>query len=772
MKLNKYTIFSGIIVLGLITNLSVLYDIQHLFLRGILSFVFLTFIPGLLIILMLKVKKLDFWEYLIYTVGLSLAFIMFTGVGINWILPWLNITKTPLSLIPLLIGFNIILSIIWIIAFIRNRDILVHMKFPKIDFLNVLFFLIPLVFPVLSIFGAILLNNGGSNHLTISMLSSVCAYVFFVVIFRNKLNKNIYPLALFLIIFALITMGSMRSWYISHTDATLERHYAYKALTEQIWGNNVIKNSYDAMLSVTILPAVYSIFSNVNVNYILKLFFPFLFSFIAPILLYIYRKLLTDILAFLGVLFFLFQPTITAWTLLSPRQEIAFVFLGLILLNIFNKNLKHSTKNILFLIFGLSMIVSHYSTTYVALVIFLFTYILIIIYRIIKNRKKNLEELIQKEENDLHFNGIILLCLFIFTYIWYSLVTNTTGSLISFSKKSFNNFNKVFSNEVYSEGNSPLEYLNILGIQNIGSSANYHDSLEDYISAYNIKFVPTSNYDKNRINTNKYSTYLTQTSYLPSNKYSFEAYYFSEKLKQVLLVFGGLFIFLGLIFYLYKFYKKRESNQFFLFFSFSFIISFIFIILLPFASTYYNLNRLYQQDLVILAVLFVLGFMIFFPETKKTLYNIGLYLLLIFLILYFIAFTHVQYYFIGGREVQLRFANVGKDYDLQYVSAGEIRSINWLYINKQQTIPIVIDTYATYKMYQADKYNELSPINTVVLPENINSSDYVYSSRTNTKQKITFKFFDRGLLIYNYPTEFLNDNKNKIYSNNISEIYK
>ena len=180
LKLTKKIVFFGILIFGSIANLLILFDIQYFYLRAIFSFIFLTIIPGLLIMLMIKVREINFWKYLVYTIGLSIAFLMFGGLFLNWFLPLIGINK-PLALLPLLTSFNILLFIFWIIAYKRNKEILLEIKPPKLDRLNKLFFTVPTIFPILGIFGANILNNQGQNYLTLILLGGIAVYVFFIV---------------------------------------------------------------------------------------------------------------------------------------------------------------------------------------------------------------------------------------------------------------------------------------------------------------------------------------------------------------------------------------------------------------------------------------------------------------------------------------------------------------------------------------------------------------------------------------------------------------
>jgi len=286
MKLTKNKIFSLIFIFWLIANLFIFFNFNYFYLRAIFSFIFLTTIPGLLIMLMSKIRKIGFWEYLVYTIGLSIAFLMFAGLAVNWILPWLHITDIPLSLIPLLISFDTFLLILGLIAYKRNKDFSLKIKFPKLDWLNKVFFVAPVIFPILSILGAITLNNGGPNYLTMIMLGGIAAYVLFVVFFKKKLNKNIHPWAILMLSISLLLMYSLRTWHILGWD--INQEYLVFNLTNSAkhWSPYAFGSVYNSCLSITILPTIIASFTKINNEYIYKLIFPVLFS-IVPLMIYL-----------------------------------------------------------------------------------------------------------------------------------------------------------------------------------------------------------------------------------------------------------------------------------------------------------------------------------------------------------------------------------------------------------------------------------------------------------------------------------------------------
>ena len=86
--------FAFIITLLLLTDLTIILNIP--FLRQILGFLFLTILPGLLILQILKLNKIEFLEKFILMWGLSISFLMLFGLLINNLS--LNLGyETPLS---------------------------------------------------------------------------------------------------------------------------------------------------------------------------------------------------------------------------------------------------------------------------------------------------------------------------------------------------------------------------------------------------------------------------------------------------------------------------------------------------------------------------------------------------------------------------------------------------------------------------------------------------------------------------------------------------
>ena len=81
--------------------------------------VILLFVPGYLLLSLLQIRS-DFFKRIVYIVGLSVSFLMFTGFLLNLILPYIGIAK-PLSAEYLITSISVFIAILGTILAIRDR---------------------------------------------------------------------------------------------------------------------------------------------------------------------------------------------------------------------------------------------------------------------------------------------------------------------------------------------------------------------------------------------------------------------------------------------------------------------------------------------------------------------------------------------------------------------------------------------------------------------------------------------------------------------------
>jgi len=424
--------FFGIGLALIVTDVMMFLNIPIL--KPLFTFIFFTTVPGFLILQILRLNKIEFLKKFVLSVGLSVAFLMFFGLFMNWFYPVIGVTK-PLSTQSIIISLNIALVVLCIIVVYKRNKY----NFNINDIFNfkinirkdqcIAPMLFPILFPFLAIFGTYFMNVQENNTILMMMLVLIPIYVVAVTYLKDKVPKITYPIAILMISSSLLLMVGLRGNYIAaDMDSVYQFCFFMMTANNFSWDISRYYHSYHAMLSITILPTMYYYLLNINAEYIFKVFFPLIAS-ITPLGIYlISKKYLNDKGAFLSAVFFISHTSfIYRGPLYEVRQEIAILFFVLAMIIFFDKKLSELNSKILFLIFACSIIVSHYTTTYL---FFIFMLLLCLI-------------LFSKQSERMSTTFVVLY--FVAIFFWYSQITiRPFDSVIGFSQKTLQNILNIF----------------------------------------------------------------------------------------------------------------------------------------------------------------------------------------------------------------------------------------------------------------------------------------------------------------------------------------
>ena len=625
--------------------------------------------------------------------------------------------------------------------------------------------MVPVIFPLLSILGATTLNNGGPNYLTMVMFGGIVVYFFFLVLFRKKLNQNIYPWAILMISISLLLSNSLRSWHITGGDISLE-YYVFQ-LTKSLshWSSFQFNDPYNTCLSITILPTVLSNFLNISDEYIYKAIFPIIFSFSVISLYLVLKKYLKDTLAFLSIIFFIIQLPFLLWITAIARQGIALFFFSLFLLVMFNSDFKLKTKEILYIIFGFSLVVSHYSTIYITLFLLSLSFITNYfiknsIFKWKKRRYRNNKEVTAPKISGSRYfvPGRLILILLLFTFLWYSVFTQTAVS-----------FEKVFKNNI----NNLKEEYKSSSIRDVFSlnpfSSTFTTTDQDVVDYSNHTQAAYQDLDElNLYGADEYQDYIiypVSTRINPiSNIFIYKAMLITQKI--ITSIFKLSFL-LGGVFLLVVSFKKKLFNIEYLSLVIGSVIILLIIILVPYISLEYNFERLYLQTLYILAFPALLGMrqlLILFVRFKT-----DIVMILLIITFYFLYNTGFTTQIVGGEPSEI-LNNYGMIYVQNYTHDSEIKSIEWLSFNRNKSSLIYVDKASERKLMAYG--NIVEGLKRDILPSAIDKRAYVYLSYSNVTDKVILQLFKGKVIIHNPPEDFLSNNKDLLYNNQYTEIYK
>jgi len=396
----------GIITLGII-------GLKITILRQLIGFVYLTFVPGFITLRILKMHKLGNIKTLLYTVGLSIATLMFIGLFMSTVYPILGISK-PISLVPLIITTSMVVLILCALAYIRDKNFF-NPSFIKVE--NILSppALFLCLIPFLGVFGAYLVNLYHNNILLL-LLIIIIAIIVLLIAFNKFIPKHLYPLAIFVIAISLLYHNNLISFYLTGSDAHRQYYFA-KIVEQSSYWNLSIYGNVNAMVGVTLLPVIYSKILNLGLTWVFKAIYPIFFALIPVTLYQLYKKYTNEKISFLACFFFISFPEF--WTLRSMTQYLGEFFFALLLLLNFRNNLEKNKKIFLSLIFIFSLIISHYGTTY--LVFFFYFIITAVIYQLLKIwpfTRHNIESSPNSKLN-IFISPVIILLFLVLVLIWY-----------------------------------------------------------------------------------------------------------------------------------------------------------------------------------------------------------------------------------------------------------------------------------------------------------------------------------------------------------------
>ncbi len=426
MKARHFSILVFIFII--LTDIVIMLNIPYV--RQLVCFIFLMILPGLLIIRLMNMDKLGLTEKFILIIGLSIFFVMFFGLLTNYFLLNVGCAK-PLSTIPLMVSFNIV----YIILLLLNNRVKKPISFSlNLSIRDRALFIVPVLYPVLSILGMFQKNLSGNNSLLKLMFLLILLYIIFIAIYNKKIPDSIYPSLIFLTSFSLILNFAQLSNYIYGSDSHLE-FYLFQLVIKNGYWDIFMNSTIDTCLSISLLPAIYKVLLNINGEYIFK-YIVYLIPFsLVPLITYIIsKKYISSFNSFLASIFLMSQAAFHFQTA-AYRTYLAIFFFAMIVMVLFNNNINSFQKRLLFIVFSFACIVSHYSTAFIYFVLLLITFLSIDMLKIILGKKQ--------WESKLTVSSLFLI--FVMVFIWYGQISEVTfSSLVVYVSNVIKNLGKLF----------------------------------------------------------------------------------------------------------------------------------------------------------------------------------------------------------------------------------------------------------------------------------------------------------------------------------------
>ncbi len=406
-------------------------------LRPLVGVLYLAFVPGILALRIFRIRTTDAVHTLLLSAGLSLALTFLIGILINAIYPVLGVDRpfTESILVYTMGGMVVLLAVL---AYVRDRD---YASRTTVDLGSIL--TIPNVLlcmlPACAVLGTLLVNYYQLNSLLMVLILLIAAAVV-VVGTGGRIPRESYPLAIFAISLALLFHTSLITPYLWGWDIVDENYYANLVIEGGFWDSTQWAN-VNACLSIVIFAPFYSIIPAIPLTWVFKVVYPGFYALTAVALYEVFKSQMDEKFAFLSSFLFVgFFEFYLAMFFLT-RQQLAELFFALILLVMVQYRQSTGGRTALLILFGFSLITSHYGLAFIFLLILIAAWIVytcantrIAAYSAaLLSRMRGLRRdppPVQADDRGVVLNLSFISLYTLFTLLWYTLVS---GSSVAFS---------------------------------------------------------------------------------------------------------------------------------------------------------------------------------------------------------------------------------------------------------------------------------------------------------------------------------------------------
>ncbi len=722
-----------------------------------ITFVNLVVIFGSLISLNIglvyKDNKLNFS---LFSIGLSLVATMFIGLILNYLLPVLGI-YSPLSSKILTISIGFITILLAYILYRKNRNLSFRIPDNNFKFISV-YSLLPILFLIVSSIGTSRLNSTGENTVILLLAPLISAYYIYLFISKKSFDDSVYISTIFFSALSIILTFSMRGPNIIGWDINEEFQVFSKTLENLRWSMDYYKGlDYNACISITILPTIFQVLTGISPHYIFKFFFQIFFSLLPLSVYSISNKYLSNKLSLLTAFLFISQTWFFEQMPALIRQEIAFYLYSLILIALFSDKLSKKLKYLLVVTLSFGLVISHYTTSYIIIIIlgglFAISYLI---------------SVFTKKSRD-YFALVICVLIGLFVMFWQINITKTGDAfikLVTLNERKGVDYKEV-TEEFVTENSKGNKNKPSISIENIKSKLEGQpEKLQEFYIDIVTQYVVEQ--DKNYFNNIEAAKFIPKAVddvvYVDSIFPDYVNSIFSILNKVLKLLMYVLAPILGFAYFAYQTYKSRSSNDY----SISIITSIgIFLVSLmvaiPFLQIHYNLTRLYLQVFLTLSI-----FAIILMNYLQQKYHFSSKWLVFTIAFFFMFQTGFIDQFTGGYK-RITLNSAPADHYLYLINTSEVYSARWLKKIKKPNEVIQADNMANLRL---QSFADSNSNNTKIFPLSMKKDTFVYMITVNLVDNMAFLQYQNQTIKYEYPIDFINSNKNLIYSNQGSRIYR
>lgn len=707
-------------------------------------------------------------ERLSYSLSAVLLALMLAGLSVNTFLPYLGVHR-PLDPIPVVLMADCLSVAFYLYRYQRGSLRLTYTQLRSIGAESGLVLGSGLCV-ILAILGANRLNNGAGDQLSLVALGAGLLILILLLRWRDRLRETVICATLYLLSLSLLLMTSLRGWYVTGHD--IQREYKVFQLTaaHSHWSIAGYHDAYNACLSLTILPTELNALLHVDGPYIYKFFYQLLFA-LTPALVYIIaRRYWQRSIAILAAVYFVSLPTFFSDMPFLNRQEIAFLFVCAGFLALTNESWTIRQRRIAFIVASVGTELAHYSTLYVLFGVLSIAWVIQRLGAFMRRRRTSPS---LAEERSLATAAVSigsLVAIAVAIFLWGFAATQTTGAVLTAARSAFAGLvhkhspNARSNNVAYS-----LVFWKSPSLQTVLDRYRHQAIVLRQAAPPYAYLLSTPVVSRYQTPVDEPALPLTAVGHV-AEKLGISVVSLNGKVRLASAKGEQLFVIIGLIALIVApRLRRRLSLEFFSLCAGSAIMLFL-ITVLPNLSVEYGVLRVFEQALIVIAPVLVLGSITIFRflGDKWSLRAAAVICLGIYT-----STTGLLPQILGGYPAQLSLNNSGAYYVAYYTHPQETAAVRWL-SHQQGVLPANVQApFSPYRYLFTDPADVTAQeFITDAFPLLVRPSAWVILGYATVHNGLAAASYDGNLILYKYPVALLHVSKNLVYNDGGAEIYR
>lgn len=328
---------------------------------GLLLVPLVIFVPGAAVLRILRIHAIGFTKSAIYSLGLGIMIVMIVGGALN-ILHYTGPITEPLTVWPITLSFTAVMIILLWATYYRDRDFVNLLSRPKVGFETLLTWAFAIILPLVVVLGTSVADYNGDRTMIFYALIVICAAPL-IILCRSTKN---YEVMVFSLSLSLMLHRGLMTNYLMGYDVFSEYYSALTTATQGYWDVFYEFGANTAMSMTTLAPMLANL-TSIHMVELIKMVYPFLFSFTGLAIYKIVQCQLGARPAMAASFLFIGYQAFFALMMQLAKQQMAEVFLLMFFLCVTDLALPRKHRRFFAIVALFGIVVSHYALAYIAI---------------------------------------------------------------------------------------------------------------------------------------------------------------------------------------------------------------------------------------------------------------------------------------------------------------------------------------------------------------------------------------------------------------------